>query len=398
MSRQGGGEGRDGDQPVVDGKIEHRVVGAPWRRRCAGGRRSGGVELREPGCFFPSLLWEVARWAGRMRRHSTNETIKTAMTTEGRTWKKRPFSPGTKSRGRKAMMLVATAKRTGHGHFLDPVDGGIHAGLPLEILWKMSSPTTTASSTTMPSVMMNPKSEIMLMVPPMSGRRTSEPMMETGMPMAVQNATRSSRRRPSAMSTNTSPAAPLTRRSSRRSRYSMERSRERVIPTDSGRVFWRDLLDEAPGGAGDSDGRLAVGAVDTDGDSAAPVEVVLPLGFFEAVDDFRDVAEADFGTVGGGEDGHLGKSLALSRRSWYAGGYRRRAEGAGGDVEGGALNGDRRHLAESGRGRGVRPAGFPRGSPRRAPRRRTMEISGSARRPSSSSRAKSTRVRSSSSP
>ena len=63
--------------------------------------------------LFSKRPAEEARWAGRMRRHSMTETVKTAMTTEGRTSKNWPVSPGTKSRGMKARTLVETAKKTG---------------------------------------------------------------------------------------------------------------------------------------------------------------------------------------------------------------------------------------------------------------------------------------------
>ena len=167
------------------------------------------------------------------------ETVKTAMTTEGRTSKNWPVSPGTKSRGMKAMMLVETAKKTGMTMSFAPLMAAEMRDSPLEMRWKISSPTTTASSTTMPRVMMNPKREIMLIVEPPMGSRAMEPRMEMGMPMAVQKATRRSRKRPRASRTRTSPIAPFCMRRVMRSRNSTERSRERVRETESGRVFWR---------------------------------------------------------------------------------------------------------------------------------------------------------------
>ena len=131
--------------------------------------------------------------------------------------KKRPLSPGTKSNGKNAIMLVVTANTTGMVISLTPATAASIRDIPSEILWKISSPTTTASSTTMPSVTIKPKREIMFTLAFIKGSRMSEPRIETGMPMAVQKATRNSRSNPSAKSTSIKPIVPLNLNRSMRS-------------------------------------------------------------------------------------------------------------------------------------------------------------------------------------
>ncbi len=73
----------------------------------------------------------------------------------------------------------------------------------------MFSPATMASSTTMPSAMMNANNEIMLIDTPMPGSSRKAPRKAVGMPAVTQNASLSSRNRLSATSTSNSPRAPF---------------------------------------------------------------------------------------------------------------------------------------------------------------------------------------------
>jgi hypothetical protein len=82
----------------------------------------------------------------------------------------------------------------------------------------MFSPATIASSTTMPSAMMNANIEIMLIEMSNMGRNSIAPRNEVGMPTVTQNASRSSRKSPSTTSTMQRPRNPLRRSSSRRCR------------------------------------------------------------------------------------------------------------------------------------------------------------------------------------
>ena len=73
----------------------------------------------------------------------------------------------------------------------------------------MFSPTTIASSTTIPSTTMKAKSEIMFTDAPKKGIRKSAPRNEVGIPQATQNATRTSRKRLRQSTTRISPICAL---------------------------------------------------------------------------------------------------------------------------------------------------------------------------------------------
>ena len=140
-----------------------------------------------------------------MNSDSTSDTTNTATTTAGICMKNLPVCPGTMNSGKKATMLVSTAKQTGAETSLAPSMAARRKGTPR---WRCSytfSPTTTASSTTMPNVTMKANSEIMLMDAPVNGMNRKEPRMEMGMPSVTQKASFGSRNRPSSSRTSTSP-------------------------------------------------------------------------------------------------------------------------------------------------------------------------------------------------
>ena len=63
---------------------------------------------------------------------------------------------------------------------------------------------------------MNAKSEMMLIETSSAGRKKSAPRNDTGMPIVTQNATLSSRKRPSTISTSSKPSAMFLTRSESR--------------------------------------------------------------------------------------------------------------------------------------------------------------------------------------
>ena len=112
-----------------------------------------------------------------------------------------PVTPDTNSIGVNAAIVVSTPKITGTMTSYVP---RIAALVPLPVrvcvLW-MFSPTTIASSTTMPSTRMNANSDIMLIETSNTGISAIEPRKDTGMPSVTHSASR--RRRNSASTTNT---------------------------------------------------------------------------------------------------------------------------------------------------------------------------------------------------
>ena len=78
------------------------------------------------------------------------------------------------------------------------------------------SPTTIASSTTMPNVMISAKSEIMLIVMPDIYISEIAASIETGMPIATQTAVRAFKNKNRSSSTRAKPCAPFSIRIFRR--------------------------------------------------------------------------------------------------------------------------------------------------------------------------------------
>ena len=101
----------------------------------------------------------------------------------------------------------------------------------------MFSPTTIASSTTIPSATINANIEIMLIVTSIDGRNRKQPMNEIGIPIVTQNASLNSRNSPNITMTRASPRAAFFRSNPSRCRYMSERSLLIAQCTPGGRSF-----------------------------------------------------------------------------------------------------------------------------------------------------------------
>ena len=131
-----------------------------------------------------------------------------AMTTEdaANSW------PQASSKGysaKKATAVVSAPKVTGPATARTPAMAAAGPRRPSSRCFAMLSPTTTASSTTMPAAMKNANivSELMLM--PAKSKNTIEPRKAMGMPIAIQNAKRRSKITSSVRNTSTTPTATL---------------------------------------------------------------------------------------------------------------------------------------------------------------------------------------------
>ena len=155
------------------------------------------------------------RCAGRMTRDSTSENRRHGITMTGMTLKIFPIEPGTKSIGMNAATVVKTANTMGVDISQAP---SMAPRNPCPwccwCVW-MFSPTTMASSTTIPNTRMKAKMDKTLMETSNVGINQIAPRNEIGIPRLVQNANRRSRNRASEIKTSTKPPSPL--RSSRES-------------------------------------------------------------------------------------------------------------------------------------------------------------------------------------
>jgi len=151
----------------------------------------------------------VARCAGRISSDSISEKASTAITTTAAGIMNRPIMPSTVKSGAKAVTVVRTAKRTGQPTSSTPRVAAACGPSPRSRRAKTLSPTTMASSTTMPSERMKAKSEIMLRVTPNQGSTQKPPKKLIRMPSETQKASRSCMLRASTRKTRPRPINPF---------------------------------------------------------------------------------------------------------------------------------------------------------------------------------------------
>ena len=179
------------------------------------------------------MAW--AMWRGRIRKHSTSEAISTAITVNGMSAISVPKRPPITTSDQKAITVVSVAENTGANMRRAAFSAATAGGSPrTRARWSACSPTTMASSTTMPSVMMSAKSEIMLIVSPAAHISAMAASSATGMPAATQNAVRALRKRNRSPTTSRSPVAALSSRMPMRPVMCSARVRMRSIRTPSG--------------------------------------------------------------------------------------------------------------------------------------------------------------------
>ena len=128
------------------------------------------------------------------------------MTMTGMTTMNLPMFPSTKARGRKAATEVRMVKTTGLPTSRVPSTAACTRPFPSSRWEKMFSPTTTASSTTMPRARMKAKRESMLIDTSKGSMSRKLPRKEMGMPIITQKARRMSRNRLRQTKTRASPS------------------------------------------------------------------------------------------------------------------------------------------------------------------------------------------------
>ena len=148
------------------------------------------------------------------------------MTMTGMTTMNLPMLPSTKARGRKAATEVRMVKTTGLATSRVPSTAAGTRPFPRSRWEKMFSPTTTASSTTMPRARMKAKRESMLIDTSKGSISRKLPRKEMGIPSITQKARRRSRNRLRQTKTSTRPTWAL--RSSRSSRLRSSRASSRT--------------------------------------------------------------------------------------------------------------------------------------------------------------------------
>ena len=99
-----------------------------------------------------------------------------------------PISPSTDSIGAKVTIVVKTAKNTGVATCIAPFTAASSGSIPLSLNNAIFSPTTIASSTTIPKTRIKVKSDNMLMERLNGANNQKPPIKEIGIPRETQNA------------------------------------------------------------------------------------------------------------------------------------------------------------------------------------------------------------------
>ena len=134
-------------------------------------------------------------------------------------------------------MVVRTPKEAGNSTCRTPRTAASPAppGCPAMCRWTFS-PTTMASSTTIPRVTMNPNMLSMFTVTPSPGIMRKAPKNATGSPAAVHTATRVDRVKKSTRKISASPCSPLRTRTSMRLSKRRQASAQEVSESPGGRA------------------------------------------------------------------------------------------------------------------------------------------------------------------
>ena len=138
--------------------------------------------------------------------------------------------------GRNPSIVVITPTVIGPTTALAPEIAASSERLPRSRSAAMLSPTTTASSTTMPTIRKNPKIVPMLRVRSAGAKKSSEPMKESGIPTVTQVAMRRSNSNTRLRNTSIAPITPFLTIADNRSSEGCARSFQ--MPTEVSRGGW----------------------------------------------------------------------------------------------------------------------------------------------------------------
>jgi hypothetical protein len=174
---------------------------------------------------------------GRIRKHSTSDASRTAITVNGISAIRSPNRPPTATRPKNAITVVIVAENTGLNIARAARSAASTPRSPNRRVRKSAcSPTTMASSTTIPSVMINAKIEIMFSVRPAAYITAIAASIDTGMPIATQSAVRAFRNRNKSARTSARPCAPFSSNNRKRLEICSARAENSDTVTPSGRV------------------------------------------------------------------------------------------------------------------------------------------------------------------
>ena len=181
-----------------------------------------GSRLQRPSC---------ERWAGRMKNASISDTESTNSATYGNTFTSCVTVAVTKRKGTNARSVVQAPMVIGPTTARAPAAAASAPRLPLSRSAAMLSPTTSASSTTRPTIRKNPISVARFSVRLAGPKNRREPTNENGMPTVIHVAARRSNTRRSRAKTRIAPASPFLAIADNRARAGCARSFQTLTAT-----------------------------------------------------------------------------------------------------------------------------------------------------------------------
>ena len=173
---------------------------------------------------------------GNTKKHSKSEAIKTAITVNGISAIKLPNRPPTATKPAKAITVVMVAVKTGNAILVAPRSAASSGFSPSLLNLKSAcSPTTIASSTTIPKQIINAKREIIFIVSPDIYIIPIAANRAAGIPAATQNAVLALRKTNKRIRTKVKPCRPLRNKISRRFEIASALVFDRTTSTPLGR-------------------------------------------------------------------------------------------------------------------------------------------------------------------
>ena len=134
-----------------------------------------------------------------------SDHIKTDITTSGKMRHIPPISPSTESIGENVTIVVKTAKNTGVATCNAPFTAASTGSIPRSLKSAIFSPTTIASSTTIPKTKIKVNNDNMLIDMSNGPNNQKPPIKEIGIPKETQKANFGFKNNAKTMITNISP-------------------------------------------------------------------------------------------------------------------------------------------------------------------------------------------------
>ena len=210
----------------------HLIAHSTSRRKCLSRKSTYNLSKcrRNFDASWTPILKAPRICPGRIKKHSTKLARSTATTTRGIATIISPIIPEIIITGRKAAIVVKLAETTGTIMYFAPSTAASAGPRPEDRFTNACSPTTIASSTTIPIIIIMANKLTMFIVWPVTNMAAKDPKIAVGIPTAIQKATREFKKTNSIPSTNAKPPRPFL--SSK-----FMRSRIRSAATSNWRIF-----------------------------------------------------------------------------------------------------------------------------------------------------------------